>query len=267
MSGDFLRFEILQQPDLTTCGPTCLHAVYRYFGEEMDLPELIQQVPRLDEGGTLGVMLGLHALQRGYRVDLISYNVSMFDPTWFATPDIDWVGKLTAQGEVKSGRRFRRATRHYIQFVQAGGRLRMEDLRADLIRRFLRKGIPILTGLSSTFLYREPRVIGESNTPDDIRGTPEGHFVVLCGYLPERREVMVADPYFPNPLGTHSVYPVPMARLINAILLGIVTFDANLLVIRPRHDHRPLSTDHPPATASPPHGGQANHHPPTTNPG
>ena len=34
LEGAFrLPVEILPQPDETTCGPTCLHAVFRYFGE------------------------------------------------------------------------------------------------------------------------------------------------------------------------------------------------------------------------------------------
>ena len=36
-----LDLDILAQPDDETCGPTCLHAVYRYFGEVP--PELRHQ--------------------------------------------------------------------------------------------------------------------------------------------------------------------------------------------------------------------------------
>ena len=32
------------QPDETTCGPTCLHAVYRYWGTERSLDSLIGEV-------------------------------------------------------------------------------------------------------------------------------------------------------------------------------------------------------------------------------
>ncbi len=61
-----------------------------------------------------------------------------------------------------------------------------------------------------------------------------GHFVVLSGYDPVNREVLVADPLENNPgFGTQN-YRVKMDRLIAAILLGIVTYDANLLVIEPQ---------------------------------
>ena len=58
--------------------------------------------------------------------------------------------------------------------------------------------------------------------------------MVLAGYDMSRRVVKVADPYEPHPMGPHLHYEVRMAHLINAIMLGILTYDANLLVIQPR---------------------------------
>ena len=73
---------------------------------------------------------------------------------------------------------------------------------------------------------------------DDIRGRPAGHFVVLCGYDKETREVLVADPLLKNPLsGTHS-YAVSIERVLGAVLLGILTYDANLLIIEPRPERK-----------------------------
>jgi hypothetical protein len=43
--------------------------------------------------------------------------------------------------------------------------------------------------------------------------------------------VLVADPYQDNPYSSDLYYHVPVGRLINAIMLGIVTYDANLLII------------------------------------
>ena len=62
-----LHLEISGQPDDTTCGPTCLHAVYRYYGDAIPLRQVIAEVKSLSGGGTLAVLLGNHALSRGYR--------------------------------------------------------------------------------------------------------------------------------------------------------------------------------------------------------
>ena len=39
-----LELTILPQPDQFTCGPTCLQAVYRYFGDSAPLPTIINEI-------------------------------------------------------------------------------------------------------------------------------------------------------------------------------------------------------------------------------
>jgi len=62
---------------------------------------------------------------------------------------------------------------------------------------------------------------------------PTGHFVVLCGYNMQDRTALVADPLLPNPISNSPIYTVRLNRLICAIMLGILTYDANLLIITP----------------------------------
>jgi hypothetical protein len=81
------------------------------------------------------------------------------------------------------------------------------------------------------------REYGENSISNDILGYPAGHFVVLCGYDPAKHEVMVADPLKPNPFSEGRVYKVHYERLICAILLGISTDDANLLILEPQSKH------------------------------
>ncbi|UCF33937.1 MAG: C39 family peptidase [Phycisphaerales bacterium] len=229
-----LELEILPQPDDMTCGPTCLHAVYRYFGDPLDLQTVIDEVTRLENGGTLAVMLANHALRRGYRSTIYTYNVQFFDPTWFGRSGIDLCAKLEAQVAAKKDEKLRVATDAYLEYLRLGGRIRFEDLTARLIRKHLFAGHPVLTGLSSTYLYHAAREFGPEDDEDDVRGLPAGHFVVLCGYDKEQRTVRVADPLHPNPLGLGTMYSITIERVLCAILLGVLTYDANLLVIEPR---------------------------------
>jgi len=229
-----LQFEIDRQPDLFTCGPTCLQAVYRFFGRELPLSQVIAETPRQESGGTLAVSLACHALELGFQAVIYTWNLLVFDPTWFSEPGSRISEHLHEQKAFKREVRIRPATEAYLRFLELGGELRMQDLNSALIRKYLKKQIPILTGLSATYLYREPREFGDESQPDPIRGTPQGHFVVLCGYEPERRKVLVADPLHPNPLadGTQQ-YLVGLDRVICSIMLGIVTYDANLLILMP----------------------------------
>jgi hypothetical protein len=232
-----LHLDIQPQPDDFTCGPTCLHAIYRYWGDDVPLRRLIDEIARTPSGGTADVFLANHALARGYRATIFTYNLRIFDPTWFTRDDLDLRERLLAQSAVKSAQRpvFGLLTEAYVQFLDLGGSLRFVDLSPTVLRRWLRRGVPILTGLSSTYLYRQSREFGDDDHDDDVRGEPQGHFVVLCGYRRARRTVLVADPFLRNPMRNDddAPYEVSLDRVVGAILLGVLTHDANLLMIEP----------------------------------
>ena len=222
----------LPQPDETTCGPTCLHAIYSFFADEQSLDEVIERMWRLEHGGTYAVYLACDALRNGYAARIYTYNLTVFDPTWFTAPGVDLADRLRQQRAAKDERRGQHAVDGYLEFLARGGRLRFANLSEHLIRGILRCELPILTGLSSTYLYRSERERPDG-TVDDVRGHPVGHFVVIAGWDAVRRRVLVVDPYQPNPWGPSHEYWIGIDRVVAAILLGIVTHDANLLVVYP----------------------------------
>lgn len=228
-----LELAILPQPTDTTCGATCLHAVYAYYGDERPLQEIIDEVQLVETGGTLAVLLACHALRNGYRATVYSYNLQIFDPVWFEE-GVDLTAKLQARMQRKEDPRIQVAARAYQQFLELGGKVRFEELTPSLLRRYLEEGTPVLTGLSATYLYESARE--SDDREDDVGGDPVGHFVVLAEDDARTGEVLVADPLHDNPRYGSPYYRVGVHRLIGAILLGILTYDANLLIIEPRED-------------------------------
>lgn len=78
-----IPLDILPQPDESTCGPTSLQTIYAYYGDAISLDTVIKETEQLEEGGTFGSFLAIHALQRGYKVIIYTFNLNVFDPTWF----------------------------------------------------------------------------------------------------------------------------------------------------------------------------------------
>ena len=233
-----LPLEVLAQPSDDACGPTALHGVYRFWGDEVPLAEVVAGVKRLDDGGTIAASLGAHALRRGYGATLYTYNLRIFDPTWFdssgrSLPSQQLIAKLRAQAEAKAKEKLNFVTEAFAGFLEGGGQVRFEDLNGRLIARLLRAGRPMLVGLSSTYLYKVMRETRRDGAVDDVNGYPSGHFVVLHGYDPARRTVDLADPLGQSHAGGARHYQVTLSRLTAAILLGVLTYDGNLLVIEP----------------------------------
>ncbi len=231
MKNNTLRLDISRQPNDSTCGPTSLHAVYNYFNEEISLEKVINSIEYLEDGGTLAVMLGIDALDKGFEAEIITFNLKVFDPSWFQDDNINLVGKLKEQLKHKKSPKFKQASLAYIRFLENGGKITYKTLNKDLLHYYLEQDIPILTGLSATYLYNEKREFGEEPVLyDDIKGQPSGHFVVLSGINHENSTVNIADPLHGNPFDSQ-LYSVNIDHLVCAILLGIITYDANLLII------------------------------------
>jgi hypothetical protein len=227
--------KIMSQPDDITCGPTSLHAIYNHYGLALDLDDVIGSVKSLEGGGTLAVMLGIDALKKGFSARIYSYNLKMFDPSWDGVSNSELVDLLEKQLQFKTGKKFEQATRAYQTFLILGGEILFEDLQPPIFKSYFDKDIPILTGLSATYLYNSPREYTNRKNKsvfDDLRGEPMGHFVVLSGM--KESSVFVADPYKENPISGNNYYEVNINRLINSILLGSVTYDANMLLVIPK---------------------------------
>lgn len=221
-----------QQPDDATCGPTCLAQVYHYYGKDRQLERLIRDTRQNPEGGTLGVYLGLRALEDGFKVTAFSYNLRVFDPTWFDLDRSSLVEKLSARLAVVESVKLKRTLKAHLEFLNSGGDVRFEELTPTLLTGFLERSQPVITGLSATYLYRTPREYDEEY--DDVRGDPAGHFVVVCGYDAATRRFLVTDPSPHAPFSENGRYSVDALRLISSILLGDLTYDAILLVLNPR---------------------------------
>lgn len=237
-----INLTIQNQPNDETCGPTCLHAIYQHFGLNHTLEKVIKGVERSLSGGTLAPFLAMHAMKNEFKTTIYINNVDIFDPTWFnstlGTAKSNLIDKLEIQMQHnKHSAGLNQLSLAYQAYLKEGGIIKFKTLNSQLLKYYFDKKIPILTGLSATYLYRCAR---ERFTPegksfyDDIHGTPCGHFVVLCGYDDLNRRVVVADPARENPLSHDNYYKVSSNRLINAIMLGVLTYDANLLIIEPK---------------------------------
>ncbi len=226
--------KIKNQPTESTCGQTCLHGIFNYHGEFVSLKSLIDEVPIVDGGGTLGVHLATVAINHGYSVIVYSYNLNVFDPTWFGLSKQLMSEKLRLQANFAKKVKKVKASMAYLEFLRKGGKILFDELTPELLQKLLKNCGPLLCGLSATYLYQSAREFGENCEFDDVRGDPQGHFVILSGITEKLDKVWVCDPSMHNPLGKKTKYQITINRFVNAILLGVITYDANLIIIKPK---------------------------------
>lgn len=234
MAHELLVQRILQ-PDDVTCGPTCLRKVYQYYGLELDIAQVLGEIDRNEDGGTLAVFLGISALRRDFRARLYSYDLRIFDPSWFDLPMPALAEKIHKRIPFLTSAKTIRACQAYLEFLEQGGEMRFDELTPGLLKGILDREHPVLAGLSATYLYRwkRERQLDELDelVPDDVRGEPTGHFVVIAGYEQWGRRFSLRDPSAHVPHTEDGRQVVDAQALINAILLGDLTYDAVLLEI------------------------------------
>lgn len=229
------------QPDDVTCGPTSLRKVYGYYGLDLPLDEVIAEIDRNEDGGTLAVFLGVAALRRGFDATIYPYDLRVFDPTWKRLAPAGLARKIRLRIPHMKSRKAARSAAAYLEFVRLGGTVTFEELTPALLKRILDRDHPVLAGLSATHLYGFARERHDPDThelvDDDIAGDPTGHFVVIAGYEGRGRRFSIRDPSIHVPATSDGRLIVGAQRLINSILLGDLTYDAVLLEISgPRQD-------------------------------
>jgi hypothetical protein len=225
------------QPDDVTCGPTCLRKVYDFYGMDVEPERVAEAVERNEDGGTLAVFLAMAALRHGLRARIYSYDLQIFDPTWFDLQGDALVAKIRARFPYLDDAKRRRTAVAYVRYLEMGGELAFDELTPALLKSIIDRGHPVLAGLSATYLYRFTRErwdpAGGRLVDDDVAGDPTGHFVVISGYDTWGRRLTVLDPSEHVPAAEEGRIIVDAERLINAILLGDVTYDAVLLELWP----------------------------------
>ena len=225
-----LHVEVPPQPDDESCGITCLQAIYQYHGHETSIDALKEEVVHWQTGGTVGVNLGRHALAQGFTAEIYSYNIKVFDPTWRDLPMEELRARLKMRQKRVRSNRQKKEIAFYLDFLKQSGIMRFDDLDESLLKRLFGAHRPVICGLSATYLYHTMREL-PNNQESDVAGNPVGHFVVVSGYNPETHEVQIHDPLRRHALSASGTYALPFLKFSNAVMLGILTYDANLLVI------------------------------------
>lgn len=225
------NIKIQSQPTETTCGPTCLNSMYAFLKKPIPIKETISEVRYLDTGGTMGEALAINALENGLQATVYTHNLHVFDPTWFKLSKDNLIKKLKKQARAPKTLKIKKSSKLYIDHLKLGGKVRFKHLTAEFLYNLLVEKGPVIVGLSSTYLYMCERERNDDNEYDDIYGSPQGHFVILGGMSKNGQQVEIYDPLEDNPISKTNHYSVATTLLINSILIGAITYDANIIVI------------------------------------
>lgn len=216
-----------------TCGPSALQQVLAYYGVKKSLKEILRNV-KLYEYGTWGCNLLSYALKLGFKAEIVTHYLDIFDPTWFKLSKKGLIKKLKLRLK-HAKEKDKHGIKGYIRFLEFGGRIRFEIIKEKIIKDYLKKKIPVIACFCFTALWKSKRAYskkmrkGYKSILSDIKGVPEGHFIVISGYTKDK--FFITDPSYNTPYAKTGKYTVPAKELIAYILMWEY---GNICVVKPK---------------------------------
>ncbi len=229
---------ILQIDD--ECAPACLATILEYFNIERSSDSIIKMIPKdSPKWRDWLYWLGAVALRHQLAATVVTFSTQVIDPSWRNLSESKLLSKLRA--ELKFVRSVMKSKKdpyqdygleHHpmveymelmamINFLKAGGRIKIEPLTVALIESALASGNPVIASLDATILYRSKRGLPK---PDDVRGTTWGHVAVVSGF--DSKNFYITDPS--DWYSKQQKFSVPKDYLIEAVTRR----DQNILIIK-----------------------------------
>ena len=187
-----------QLPDSVECGLVCLKMIYAYYGIEISMDRLRQDLA-LTDVGTYAPQLGSHLLKNGFDVEIVTYNPRL---VWKQDKNL-----TSEQLKAKFEDRMQSADQndkfvleYFVNFMNNGGSVKVKIPSIEELDEETKAGRPVIVFLTNAVLY-------DKNIAD-LKGRPFSytfHTDVVTGVMDGK--VAVNDPYFEEE-GGEKEYPV-----------------------------------------------------------
>lgn len=227
------------QPTNTTCSPTALSMLLGFYGKNISVDEISDNVPQVynEDGepfGTINQQMATWCLSLGYEVSLYTFDCQVIDQTWDKLQKDKLINKLNARkgGWVvpSLGEAWTKAyAQSYIDFLEAGGNITVQPAVTTKLLYDLLKDAPLLPCLCFNTLYGRGRTSNfdeKKTVKDDINGRTWNHSVVIYGNDADGN-FLLADPI--RKPGLHLIEP---ERMIAAISTAQIECDNLIFQLR-----------------------------------
>lgn len=213
-----------------------------YYGKSLTPEDIVKSVPVIrsehgEDWGTINQNLATWCLSLGYSVVMYSSDFQILDTSWKGMEKAGLLERLRAvknhRNVVTLGKKFSEIyVQSYIDFINAGGELRVEQfITTPLLDSLLENG-PVLACVCMNTYYGHGRQADgaalRTNVSDDTRGKLYNHSVVVHG-KDDEGSYLIADPW-----ATPGMYAVEPEKLVLAVQAAQIECDNLLFQVIPK---------------------------------
>ncbi len=230
------------QPTNSSCSQSSLAMLLSYYGKTYTPQDIMDIVPvgkneKGEDWGTINQHLATWCLSQGFDVVMYSSDFQVLDLSWSGLKASEIVEKLNAIKGHRDipvlGKNFSEMyIQSYIDFIQVGGELHIEQcIATPLLDRLIERG-PILTCICMSAYYGSGRQADDAglrqDVTDDIDGKLYNHSIVIHG-KDDEGNYLVADPW-----KTEGFYTVSPEKLVLSIQAAQLECDNLLFQMTPK---------------------------------
>ena len=186
------------------CGPAALKQSMEFLrpGKIYDIKELISETKSELKYLDWNYKLGIAALKRGFGVTVYSASTDLYDPTWKGLSMKQLVKKLerrlyfikhAKKKDIMAGYVwwwYRSSLEAAIEFLKAGGIVKIESITKELLIGLLKRGTPPITPVNGSLVYGMKRAYFRRY--NDVKGEYFGHIFMVSGY--DGKKFVITDP-------------------------------------------------------------------------
>ncbi|MBD3362355.1 hypothetical protein GF362_01395 [Candidatus Dojkabacteria bacterium] len=220
---------IKQKADSSACGPSCLQAIYKYYGKDLKLKMILEDLHIDKDTSTYVSQLARHLNTNHLSTTLISSNPFVVSPDWKAKPKKvvikelkEWILHHFNKGKVENI--WIKEALYLLFYLQEGGNLKISNITTDLIDKYLEDQNLILCCLAENWIWGK-RKISKVVEYDNIKGHVNGHFVIV--YDKNKGDYQISDPYPTSIENKEGLYAINKEELLTATL----TWSHEILIV------------------------------------
>ncbi len=206
------------------CGKTCAMMILNYYGAQYTEAELdnfyIKETPSFSINGFM-TDDALFFIRKGLDVECLSYNLYYNEPDDAKLSTTKLIKKLQDKQRNLSEQHYARLIESTVRLLKDDGGFKIEQPSMKALRRYLRKGIPLIAHVSYPALHGKAQ--------EDLY---QGHAVVLVGISKDK--ISLIDP-------NHAcVEEMPVDQFMFGMLSSrVMTTTAYLLAVKPKKGVNP----------------------------
>ena len=145
-----------QEKNSMDCTAACMSMVLSHYGVKKEIDDIKKEM-KISKEGTYSPQAGIYFLDKGFDVEIISFNPYLFTNYHKNLSQKKILEHLKENFKDFKNKEFEKSLNFYIQFLEKGGKIKIEIPSLRNIKESIENNFLVVVGTTSIFLTKKQR--------------------------------------------------------------------------------------------------------------